>query len=65
MNMKLSYFDIILKRQSKLTHLDMSGCQHRNGMDEFKWLPDNLTNSLQSLTLFNMEEIDELLLKIW
>ena len=55
-----SYFDMILKSLSKLTHLDMSGCQHRDGMDEFKWLPDNLKNSLQSLTLFNMEEIDEL-----
>ena len=36
----------------------MSGCSHREGMDEFFWLPEYLKNSLISLTLYDVKELD-------
>ena len=36
----------------------MSGCSHREGMGEFLWLPEYLKDSLMSLILFNVKELD-------
>ena len=53
----LSYFPILFKNLTNLTHLDMSGCSHREGMEECFWLPKYLKNSLISLILHNVKEI--------
>ena len=55
----LSYFPFLFKNFTNLTHLDISNCYHQDGMDEFKWLPKYLKNTLVSLTMYNIREIDE------
>ena len=54
-----SYFPLLFKSLINLTHLDMSGCDHRGGMDQFKWLPKYLKNTLAYLVLHNVREIDK------
>lgn len=54
----LSYFTLLFKNLTNLTHLDMSSCEHRDGMDEFKWLPKYLKNTLVYLVLHNVGELD-------
>jgi Zyg-11 family protein len=41
----------------------MSGCGHRDGMDEFMWLPKYLKNTLVYLVLHNVGEIDSRAIK--
>ena len=53
-----SFFHLLFKRLTNLTHLDMSNCGHADGMDEFKWLPKYLKNTLISLVLHDVDEID-------
>ena len=53
-----SYFPILFKSLTTLSHLDLSGCYHRDGMDEFKWLPKYLKKSLVYLVLHNVGEVD-------
>ena len=36
----------------------MSGCDHRDGMDQFQWLPKYLKNTLVYLVLHNVGDID-------
>ena len=45
----ISYYAKLFMGLSNLTHLDMSNFIHRDGMDEFAWLPKYLGNTLQSL----------------
>ena len=58
-----SYFPLLFKSLTNLTHLDMSGCGHRDGMDEFMWLPKYLKNTLVYLVLHNVGEIDSRAIK--
>ena len=53
-----SYFPLLFTNLTKLTHLDMSGCNHSGGMDKFKWLPKYLKETLIYLVLHNVAEID-------
>ena len=55
----LSYFPLLFNNLTNLTHLDISNCYHQDGMDEFKWLPKYLKNTLQSLIMYNIRELDE------
>ena len=54
----VSYFPLLFKNLTNLTHLDMSGCSHNEGMGEFSWLPKYLKDSLMSLILFNVKDLD-------
>ena len=53
-----SYFPLLFRSLTHLTHLDMSSCDHRDGIDQFKWLPKFLKNTLHHLVLHNVGEID-------
>ena len=48
-----SFFSLLLKPLPGLTHLDLSGAFHNQGMDSFGWLL-NLKHLL-SLTLHNVQ----------
>ena len=54
----LSYFPVLFKSLTNLSHLDISNCYNQDGMDKFKWLPKYLKNTLQSLIMYNVREID-------
>ncbi len=48
-----TYFDLLLKPLQELTHLDLSGAFHKEGMDNFKWLLG--LPELVSLILHNVQ----------
>jgi len=50
------FFDLLLKPLPDLTHLDLSGAYHNQGMGEFTWLLH--CKSLLSLTLHNIQDIE-------
>ena len=50
------YFDLLLKPLPGLTHLDLSGVYHNQGMGQLRWLLH--CKNLVSLTLHNVRDID-------
>lgn len=50
------YFDLLLKPLPGLTHLDLSGAFHNQGMSELKWLLH--CRNLVSLTLHNVRDVE-------
>jgi len=50
------YFDLLLRPLPDLTHLDLSGAFHNQGMDSFRWL--NCVSNLVSLTLHNVQDVE-------
>ena len=51
-----TYFDLLLKPLQELTHLDLSGAYHKEGMENFRWLL--CLPELVSLTLHNVQEVE-------
>jgi len=51
------YFDLLLKPLPDLTHLDLSGAFHNQGMENFAWL-SNL-QKLVSLILHNVQDVED------
>jgi len=51
-----NFFDLLLKPLSGLTHLDLSGAFHNQGMSGFRWL-DNVSG-LVSLVLHNVKDVE-------
>jgi len=50
------YFDLLLKPLPGLSHLDLSGAYHNQGMSELRWLLH--CRNLVSLTLHNVKDIE-------
>ena len=51
------YFDLLLKPLQELTHLDLSGAFHKEGMGNFGWLLS--LPKLLSVTLHNIQGMDD------
>ena len=54
-NRGISFFDLLLKPLTEISHLDLSGAYHKEGMGDFGWLLS--LNKAISLTLHNVQGI--------
>jgi len=51
-----TFFELLLHSLTELTHLDLSGAYHKEGMGDFRWLLS--LPKLVSLTLHNVQGVD-------